>query len=83
MIPSLKPGQVLIIDNASFHKSEEIKKLVESAGCSVIFLPPYSPDLNPIEHYWSSIKNNIRKLAAYSKNFYDSIIDVLGQLCIA
>ena len=48
-LPELKPGQVVMIDNAAFHKSQETKKLIETAGCRVLFLPPYSPDLNPIE----------------------------------
>jgi len=56
LIPKLKPGQVLILDNASFHRSEESKKLVEAAGCKLLFLPPYSPDLNPIEKLWLVMK---------------------------
>ena len=47
LIPNLIPGQVLILDNASFHKSAESQKLVEAAGCKILFLPPYSPDLKP------------------------------------
>ncbi len=46
---NLTAGQVLILDNASFHKSIESQKLVEAAGCNILFLPPYSPDLNPIK----------------------------------
>lgn len=51
LIPLLIPGQVLILDNASFHQVAESQKLVEAAGCKILFLPPYSPDLNPIEKY--------------------------------
>ena len=47
--------QVLILDNASFHRSEKSKKLVEAAGSQLLFLPPYSPDLNPIEKYWANL----------------------------
>jgi transposase len=47
LVPSLIPGQVVILDNATFHKSEETKELIESVGCILLFLPPYSPDLNP------------------------------------
>ena len=47
LIPNLIPGQVLILDNASFDKSAESQKLVEAAGCKILFLPPYSPDLKP------------------------------------
>ena len=49
LIPNLIPGQVLILDNASFQKSAESQKMVEDAGCKILFLPPYSADLNPIE----------------------------------
>jgi len=64
LVPSLRKGQVVIMDNAAFHKSPRIKKIIEDAGCSLIFLPPYSPDLNPIEHFWHSIKNKLRKKLA-------------------
>ena len=61
LIPNLIPGQVLILDNASFHKSAESQKLVEDAGCKILFLPPYSPDLNPIEKYWANMKKKVRE----------------------
>jgi len=44
------------MDNASFHKSSEVQRLIESVGCKLIYLPPYSPDLNPIEKFWSVLK---------------------------
>lgn len=62
LVPTLKPGMIVIIDNASFHKSAKVKLLIERAECQLIFLPPYSPDLNPIEHYWHKIKTVIRKI---------------------
>jgi len=55
LIPSLREGMVVIWDNATFHKSPQIKALIEGAKCKLIFLPPYSPDLNPIEHYWAKL----------------------------
>lgn len=61
LIPELKPGQYVILDNAAFHKNSTIRKLIENAGCFLRYLPPYSPDLNPIEHYWHSLKNSLRK----------------------
>ncbi len=51
LTPHLAPGSVLILDNASFHKSAESRKIVEFAGCKLMFLPPYSPDLTPTEKY--------------------------------
>jgi transposase len=62
LLPNLIQGQVLILDNASFHKSAETRRLVESCGCEILFLPPYSPDLNPIEKYWANMKTKIREL---------------------
>ena len=62
LIPSLTAGQVLILDNASFHKSVETRELIEAHGCEVLFLPPYSPDLNPIEKYWANMKTKLREL---------------------
>jgi transposase len=52
-IPVLKPGQTIILDNASFHKSKRTRELIEDVGCKVLFLPPYSPDSNPIENFGS------------------------------
>lgn len=60
LIPELTPGQVVIMDNATFHKSKESLKLIEKAGCKVLFLPPYSPDLNPIEIFWANFKKMVR-----------------------
>jgi transposase len=61
LCPVLQPGKIIIMDNAKFHKSEKTKKLIENAGCSILFLPPYSPDFNPIEHFWSCIKDKAKK----------------------
>ena len=60
LIPVLKPGQIIIMDNAAFHKSQKTKDLIENAGCRLLFLPPYSPDLNPIEKFWANLKGKIR-----------------------
>jgi transposase len=55
-IPESKPGMVLVMDNASFHKSSEIEECLAEVGCRVLFLAPYSPDLNPIEKFWAKMK---------------------------
>lgn len=65
LIPALKPGQKLVIDNATFHKGGRIDQLVKAAGCEVWYLPAYSPDLNKIEQCWSWLKSRIRKQLEY------------------
>jgi len=66
LVPSLTKGQIVIMDNASIHKSQKVRNLIEAAGCRLIYLPPYSPDLNPIETFWANmkkwIKNNIPEI---------------------
>ncbi len=62
LLPELKPGQVVIMDNAAFHKSQETKQLIEAAGCRVFFLLPYSPDLNPIERVWANLKKKVQRV---------------------
>jgi Transposase and inactivated derivatives len=61
-LQALRAGMTVIWDNATFHKSPQIKGLIESVGCKLVFLPPYSPDLNPIEQYWAALKARIRRL---------------------
>ena len=73
LIKELKPGQVVIMDNASFHKSEITQKLIESIGCIIIFLPPYSPDLNPIEKFWANMKKWIKQQIESSNGLYQAI----------
>lgn len=60
LIKELEIGQIVIMDNAAFHRSPKTKKLIEEAGCKLIFLPPYSPDLNPIEKFWANMKRWIK-----------------------
>ena len=73
LVPELKTGQVVILDNASFHKSEKIRELIESAACELQYLPPYSPDLNDIEHYWFPIKNRVRKSVGTIEDFRERV----------
>lgn len=67
LVPSLKPGDIVIMDNLSSHKVSGITEAIEAVGASVMFLPPYSPDLNPIELMWSKIKAILRKLKIRAK----------------
>jgi putative transposase len=73
LCPELRPGQVVIMDNASFHKSPRIRKIIENVGCQLLYLPPYSPDLNPIEHYWAWLKNKLSYLWHHVANFFDRL----------
>lgn len=67
LLPRLGPHSVLIMDNASFHHSENVRWMCEAAGIKLIFLPPYSPDLNPIEEFFADLKARIkREWAAYN-----------------
>ena len=83
LAPSLKPGMVLVIDNARFHKSKKVIELIEAVGCRIIFLPPYSPDFNPIEHFWAAVKSAIRKAAEKIDDFYEAAVKVVGDACNA
>ena len=60
----INKGDVVILDNLSAHKGKEIQELIESIGAEIWYLPPYSPDLNPIEKMWSKVKSILRKLKA-------------------
>ena len=62
LLPELPPGHTVILDNASFHKAAKTRELIERAGCSLLFLPPYSPDLNPIEEWWAILKAKIKTI---------------------
>ncbi|ETZ05430.1 hypothetical protein K737_300131 [Holospora undulata HU1] len=68
LIKELKPGQGVVMDTAAFHRSQKTKDLIESFGCKVIFLPPYSPDLNPIEKFLANMKRWIKcQINAFDK----------------
>lgn len=73
LLPLVEAGSVIIRDNAPFHNSRKIRELIEKAGCELLFLPPYSPDLNPIEHWWQKVKTAIRKeLPKYEFNIHQT-----------
>ncbi|CAL7962134.1 hypothetical protein MIDIC_410024 [Alphaproteobacteria bacterium] len=74
LIKELKPGQLVVMDNAAFHCSQKTKNLIESAQCKLIFLPPYSPDLNPIEKFWANMKRWIRQQITNFDKILDAVV---------
>jgi len=64
LAPTLRPGDIVVMDNLSSHKNDGAREAIETAGASVLELPPYSPDYNPIEHMWSKIKTALRAAKA-------------------
>jgi transposase len=71
LLPTLKAGQVVVMDNATFHKGGRIEELIQDAGCTLLYLPPYSPDLNKIEQCWFWIKSRIRKKLDQIRSVYE------------
>ena len=73
--PTLRRDQIVVADNLSAHKSEKVRELIERRGCQLLFLPPYSPDFNPIEEAFSKIKGILRKAQARTR---EALIEALG-----
>lgn len=78
LAPALSPGDVVILDNVAFHKSAKARELVKARNAWMLFLPAYSPDLNPIELAFSKLKTLLRKKAARS---FDAICEAAGEIC--
>jgi transposase len=76
LAPSLRSGQVVVMDNLSAHKGERIKELIEGRGCQLVYLPSYSPDFNPIEEAFSKIKGLVRKAEARTK---EALVEAIGS----
>jgi len=75
LAPSLRSGQLVVMDNLAAHKGQRIKELIEERGCELVYLPPYSPDLNPIEEAFSKIKRLLRKAEARTRQ---ALIEAMG-----
>ena len=76
LVPSLRPGDIVILDNLSAHKVAGVREAIEAAGASLLYLPPYSCDFNPIELAWSKLKNILRSLEARTRDALDAAIAV-------
>jgi transposase len=76
LAPTLKEGQIVVMDNLQVHKSKQVRELIEARGAEVLFLPPYSPDFSPIEETFSKVKGILRKLGART---YEALMEASGQ----
>ncbi len=77
LCPTLTTGDIVIMDNLSSHKGENIRRMIEAKGAALLFLPPYSPDFNPIEQAFSKLKTLLRKAA---KRTVDALWDAVGSI---
>ncbi len=77
LVPVLQPGQVVIVDNATFHHGGRIAALIEAVGCRLLYLPPYSPDFNRIEKCWAWLKSRIRKTLSKADSLRQAMESVL------
>jgi transposase len=77
LAPALAPGDVVVLDNLAAHKVKGVRQAIAAAGASILYLPPYSPDLNPIEQLFAKLKALLRKLAARTK---DDLWQAIGRL---
>jgi transposase len=76
LAPTLKEGQIVVMDNLGAHKTDKVKELIEERGCKLWFLPAYSPDLNPIEEAFSKVKAHLRKSAARTRG---ALLEAMGE----
>jgi transposase len=79
LCPVLTKGQYIIMDNASIHKDKKIVEALKKVGCTLVYLPKYSPDLNPIEHCWANFKNCLRKIIKHFDNIKDAITEAISR----
>ena len=75
LVPELRPGDIVVMDNLSSHKGPRVREMIEAAGASLLYLPPYSPDLNPIEEAFSKLKGALRRAEARSR---EALIEAMG-----
>ncbi len=75
LAPTLRPGQVVVMDNLSAHKGFRVREIIEGCDCELLYLPPYSPDLNPIEEAFAKLKASLRKAAARSRR---ALVEAMG-----
>ena len=74
LVPTLTPGDIVVVDNLAAHRAESVRQSIESAGCALVFQSPYSPDLNPIELAWSKVKAFLRTARARTRDTLDMVL---------
>jgi transposase len=80
LAPALRPGQVVVMDNLGAHRPKRIRELIEERGCELLYLPPYSPDFNPIEEAFAKVKHILRKIGVHTK---EGLIEAMGRALAA
>ncbi len=76
LAPALRPGRVVVMDNLGAHKGERVRELIQGRGCEVLYLPAYSPDLNPIEEAFSKVKGVMRRTSARTR---EALVEAMGR----
>lgn len=74
LVPKLKPDDIVVMDNLNVHKNQDAIQAIRAAGARVLFLPPYSPEYNPIEKAWAKLKDLLRRLPTLSRAAFDSAV---------
>jgi transposase len=74
LVPNLRANDIVVMDNLSAHKGAEVRRLIEAAGCELIFTPPYSPEFNPIEEAWAKLKDMIRRAQTLTREAFDRAV---------
>ncbi len=77
LVPTLRPGDIVVMDNLGSHKSKAVRRAIRAAGARLLFLPKYSPGLNPIEQLFGKLKHYLRKAA---KRTREAVCDAIGQI---
>jgi transposase len=77
LVPTLKPGDIVVMDNLGSHKGKAVRQAIRAAGAKLLFLPKYSPDLNPIEQFFAKLKHHMREAA---ERTFDALCQAIGKI---